>query len=57
MAQRTKPNVLITGTPGVGKTSTAEQVAAGLVGKSFIMVDFVRGNLQIALRILVEMGI
>ena len=30
MASRTAPNVLITGTPGTGKTTTAEQVAAKL---------------------------
>mmetsp|Transcript_47275 Transcript_47275/g.115128 ORF Transcript_47275/g.115128 Transcript_47275/m.115128 type:complete len:178 (+) Transcript_47275:102-635(+) len=32
MSQRSRPNVLVTGTPGTGKTTTAERVAAGLAG-------------------------
>ena len=31
---RTKPNVLVTGTPGVGKTTTAEQIAAAVAGET-----------------------
>lgn len=38
--QRTRPNVLITGTPGVGKSTCAEQVAAALAG-----IAFFRGKL------------
>lgn len=30
MAQREKPNILLTGTPGTGKTTTAEAIAVSI---------------------------
>ncbi|EKX40217.1 hypothetical protein GUITHDRAFT_158342 [Guillardia theta CCMP2712] len=38
MAERKVPNILITGTPGTGKTTTAEKVAEALAGFTHVNV-------------------
>jgi broad-specificity NMP kinase len=37
--KRKRPNVLITGTPGVGKTSTASLLAVRFVKNIFLSLD------------------